>query len=135
MRWSCLVAALCTLLLACGGSDVHDKGPGAELAQGARPLRAASSEPPSAPGAAVTADVVTTRGELTVSFALPKLPSRAGLDPQLTLSHDGSAVDLGSGFGAGFSLGVPSIRASTEYGLTLPRNRAAPDPLGTPLTY
>lgn len=129
-----MYAALCALLLACGGED--HAASGTPLARGpSGPARAAKAEPQPAPEPALTVDVLEDRGELSARFSLPALPTRAGLDPQPAIIHDGATTDLGSGFGAGFALDVPSISTSGEYGLTLPTNAAAPDPLMTPLTY
>lgn len=120
-------------LVACGDGGTSARVP-AQLARPPGGGRAATTAPPSAPAPAVTVGVGAARGQLTARLPLPALPTRAGFGPELAVVHDGTTVDLGSGFGAGFALSVPAITLSREYGLTLPRSSGA-DPLVTPLSY
>jgi len=57
------------------------------------------------------------RGELTYSLPFPELPERAAFGPELSLTYVSMPADALGGFGVGFSLDVPSIQLTTDWGV------------------
>ncbi|WP_437957453.1 toxin TcdB middle/N-terminal domain-containing protein [Sorangium sp. So ce119] len=67
------------------------------------------------PGLDVT--VSPERGELSAGLAFPALPSRASSAAEVLLSYGSVPADFSAGFGVGFSLSVPSIQMTTDWGV------------------
>ncbi|WP_437725918.1 toxin TcdB middle/N-terminal domain-containing protein [Sorangium sp. So ce861] len=67
------------------------------------------------PGLSVT--VSPERGELSASLAFPALPSRASSAVAVGLSYQPVPADFSHGFGVGFSLSVPLIQMTTDWGV------------------
>ncbi|XXX74007.1 RHS repeat-associated core domain-containing protein [Sorangium sp. So ce134] len=80
---------------------------------GASPSDVSALAPQSGLGVIVSPD----RGELSASLSFPALPTRASSDAGVALSYGAVAADLSEGFGVGFSLSVPSIRMTTDWGV------------------
>ncbi|WP_104976886.1 RHS repeat-associated core domain-containing protein [Sorangium cellulosum] len=108
------------MLAACGGNAPEDDVTNSEeeltspaLSAGASPSDVSALAP--RPGLDVT--VSPERGELLASLAFPTLPSRASSGAALALSYGSVPADLSQGFGVGFSLSVPSIEMTTDWGV------------------
>ncbi|MFF3159656.1 hypothetical protein, partial [Streptomyces sp. NPDC057910] len=64
-------------------------------------------------GGGAAAEVDERKGTLRSSFPLVSLGGRAGLDASLTMTYDQSLASAGvdlHGLGAGWSVGIPSVR-------------------------
>ncbi|WP_437779263.1 FG-GAP-like repeat-containing protein [Sorangium sp. So ce1097] len=106
--------------MACGGDIPHDDvtSSGEELSSQSSSTATSPSDL-SALGArpALGVTVSPDRGELSASLPFPTLPSRASSNVAVALSYGAVAADLSEGFGVGFSLDVPSIQMTTDWGV------------------
>src|SRR5262245_18038146 len=64
--------------------------------------------------------VQSNTGAQNYVFALPELPGRAGVSPQIHLTYNPMSGDVASGFGSGWRLDVPSIEVTYDYGIPWP---------------
>ncbi|WP_437733468.1 toxin TcdB middle/N-terminal domain-containing protein [Sorangium sp. So ce1335] len=117
ISWS---LGLAFALAACGGDVPADDVTSSEEelsrpppSAGASPSDVSALAPQPGLGVAVAPD----RGELSASLPFPALPTRASSDAGVALSYAQAPVDLSQGFGVGFSLDVPSIEMTTDWGV------------------
>ncbi|WP_437758523.1 toxin TcdB middle/N-terminal domain-containing protein [Sorangium sp. So ce1389] len=117
ISWS---GGLAFVLIACGGSVPGDDvtSSGEELSSQASSTATSPSDL-SALGARPVLGVTVSpdRGELSANLPFPTLPSRASSQVGVALSYGSVATDLSQGFGVGFSLSVPSIQMTTDWGV------------------
>ncbi|WP_437672672.1 RHS repeat-associated core domain-containing protein [Sorangium sp. So ce131] len=117
-RW--LWPGLALTLSACGGNlpmddlDSSDK----DLSREASPAAGASGDVAAlGPQPALGVGVSPDRGELAASLPFPPLPARASFGPEIALAYSPVPADMAQGFGVGFSLSVPSIQMTTDWGV------------------
>ncbi|WP_437672674.1 RHS repeat-associated core domain-containing protein [Sorangium sp. So ce131] len=95
-------------------ADSSDK----DLSREASPAAGASGEVAAlGPKPALGVGVSPDRGELAASLPFPPLPARASFGPEIALAYSPVPADMAQGFGVGFSLGVPSIQMTTDWGV------------------
>ncbi|WP_437571593.1 RHS repeat-associated core domain-containing protein [Sorangium sp. So ce542] len=113
-------SALAFVLIACGGSAPGEDVTSSE--EGVSPAASSAGASPGdvsslAPRPALDVAVSPERGELSAGLAFPALPSRASSAAEVLLSYGSVPADFSAGFGVGFSLSVPSIQMTTDWGV------------------
>ncbi|WP_437672676.1 RHS repeat-associated core domain-containing protein [Sorangium sp. So ce131] len=117
-RW--LWPGLALTLSACGGGLPMDDidSSGRDVSRAASPAPGSSGDVAAlGPRPALDVGVSPDRGELAASLPFPPLPARASFGPEIALAYSPVPADMAQGFGVGFSLSVPSIQMTTDWGV------------------
>ncbi|KYF92985.1 hypothetical protein BE20_01390 [Sorangium cellulosum] len=108
------------MALAACGEDVPGDDVASSEEELSRPASSAGASPSDvsalAPQPGLDLIVSPDRGELSAS-SFPALPTRVSSDAEVALSYTQAPADLSEGFGVGFSLSVPSIQMTTDWGV------------------
>ncbi|KYF79258.1 hypothetical protein BE18_47145, partial [Sorangium cellulosum] len=109
------------MALAACGEDVPGDDVASSEEELSRPASSAGASPSDvsalAPQPGLDLIVSPDRGELSASLSFPALPTRVSSDAEVALSYTQAPADLSEGFGVGFSLSVPSIQMTTDWGV------------------